>query len=141
MARARLRAVPDAAPPPSGHHRAMPQQIAHAAFGRQPKHAYVQWDEAVLWGCSLKGWNCCVDKGITVRPYDIVRLRHALGRPAQEITADQTVTFAWHGPTGALIGSLAHKPYTPGHVACVFFDEVTNVSARALRFREEVGLG
>lgn len=109
----------------------MAQHATHAALGRQPKHAYVQWDEAVLWGCSLKGWNCCVDKGIAVRPYDLVRLRHALGRPSNEITLDETVTFAWHA--GSLIGSLAHKPYTPGHVACIFFEEMTNVSARALR--------
>ncbi|MSQ36298.1 MAG: hypothetical protein EXR63_04045 [Dehalococcoidia bacterium] len=112
----------------------MAQHASHAAFGRQPKHTYVQWDEAVQWGCSLKGWNCCVDKGIAVRPYDLVRLRHAVGRPSNEITSDETVTFAWHG--GLLIGSLAHKPYTPGHVACTFFEEMTNVSARALRERD-----
>ncbi|MBM4416225.1 MAG: hypothetical protein FJ035_08320, partial [Chloroflexi bacterium] len=109
----------------------MAQHATHAAFSRQPKHASVDWDETVLWGCSLKSWNCCVNKGIAVRPYDLIRLRHAAGRPAQALTADQTVTFAWHA--GSLIGSLAHRPYGPGHVACTFFEELTNLDVRALR--------
>ncbi len=107
--------------------------LTHAAFGRQSKRLDLQPDEPIHWGCSLKGWNCCVDKGIPVRPYDMVRLRHSLQQPAHEITADKTVTFAWHGATGALVGSLAHRPYTPGHLACIFLEEITNVSAARMR--------
>lgn len=115
------------------HGRMTNQLNTHAAHGRMTKRTPIDADEPIHWGCSLKGWKCCVDKGIAVRPYDMVRLRHAVSKPAHEITADRTVTFAWHGPTGALVGSVAHKPYTPGHVACFFYDEVTNRSAAALR--------
>ncbi|MEI6665736.1 MAG: YkgJ family cysteine cluster protein [Chloroflexota bacterium] len=107
----------------------------HAAFGRSLKQMSLGADDTIHWGCSMKGWNCCVDKGIVVRPYDMVRLRHAVSKPAHEITSDNTVTFAWHGPTGALVGSLAHKPYEGEHVACTFYDEITNLSAA--RMREE----
>ena len=105
----------------------------HAAFGKRLSGRPLDPDETIHWGCSLKGWNCCVDKGIVVRPYDMVRLRHATGRSSTELTADGTVTFAWHPPTGALVGSLAHRPYEGGRVACVFLDEVTDARARELR--------
>ena len=122
-------------PPLGGHDRCMTQQppSTHAAFGRRLSGRSLEADATINWGCSLKGWNCCVDKGIVVRPYDMVRLRHATGRSSQELTADGTITFAWHPPTGALVGSLAHRPYGDGHVACVFLDEVTDASARELR--------
>ncbi len=107
----------------------------HAAFGRSLKQMSLGADDPIHWGCSMKGWNCCIDKGIVVRPYDMVRLRHAVSKPAHEITNENTVTFAWHGPTGALVGSLGHVPYGEGHVACSFYDEITNVSAA--RMREE----
>lgn len=106
---------------------------AHAAFGRQPKQVVFDPDTPIQWGCSAQGWNCCVDKGIVVRPYDMVRLRHALGQPSHAITGERTVTFAWHPPTGALVGSLAHRPYGPGHVACVCYEELTNKDAARIR--------
>ncbi len=84
----------------------------------------------------MKGWNCCVDKGITVRPYDMIRLRHALGRPSLEIVNDGTVQFAWDPSSGILLGSLPQRPYGDGQVACVFLDVVTNVSAREMRERD-----
>jgi Fe-S-cluster containining protein len=110
----------------------------HAAFGRSLNHMALGADDPIHWGCSTKGWNCCIDKGIVVRPYDMVRLRHGLSKPAHEITAENTVTFAWHGPTGALVGSLAHKPYETassgsGHLACTFYDEITNRGAARMR--------
>lgn len=49
------------------------------------------------------------------------------------VTADKTVTFAWHGPTGALVGSLAHRPYTPEHMTCTFSEEITNRDAARIR--------
>ena len=124
--------------PPRGaasHPRCMPAQpqSTHAAFGKRLNGRVLEADSTINWGCSLKGWNCCVDKGIVVRPYDMVRLRHAAGRSSNELTSDGTVTFAWHPPTGALVGSLAHRPYENGRVACVFLDEVTDASARTLR--------
>lgn len=108
-------------------------QTFHAAFGDLPRVLPVELDGAILWGCSMKGWNCCVDKGIPVRPYDMIRLRHALARPAHEITDEELVTFAWNPTTGTMIGSLAHQPYGRDQVACVFLDEVTNLDARRLR--------
>lgn len=105
----------------------------HAAFGGRLKTRPVDPDATVQWGCSMKGWNCCVDKGITVRPYDMIRLRHALGRPSLEIVNDSTVQFAWDPSSGILLGSLPQRPYGDGQVACVFLDVVTNVSAREMR--------
>ena len=84
------------------------------------------------WGCSLKGWNCCVDKAVPVRPYDMLRLRHALSAPASAL-ADDVVHFAWNPQNGTLIGSLAHRPYEQGRRACIFLEEITNLDARAIR--------
>ncbi len=92
----------------------------------------VDLDEPLRWGCSSKGWHCCVDMHVPLRPYDMVRLRHAAGRPAQEIINDQLVTFAWD-ESGFLTGRLATQPYERDREACVFFEELTNVQARALR--------
>lgn len=105
----------------------------HAAFGRDFKTRPIDPDATTQWGCSMKGWNCCVDKGIAVRPYDMIRLRHALGRPSLEIVNDDIVQFAWHPSSGILVGSLPQRPYGNGQVACTYLDVVTNVSAREMR--------
>lgn len=88
-------------------------------------------DIAIDWACSARGWNCCVDKSIPVYPYDLIRLRHALGRSAQELINDGTVTFTFVPSSGALTGVLARRPYEQGHEACVFLDEVTPADLRA----------
>lgn len=93
-------------------------------------------DAPLHWGCSGKGWNCCVDQGITVRPYDLIRLRHALRLPAQSIINDELVTFGWYPGDGSLVGSLAHRPYETGRVACRFLLEMTDGDARALAARD-----
>jgi len=104
----------------------------HAAFGRVARTRRVPLDAALHWGCSGKGWNCCVGKGITVRPYDLIRLRHALRLPAQEIINRELVTFGWYPGDGSLAGSLAHRPYGDHQVACVFLHEITDAVARDL---------
>ena len=88
----------------------------------------------------MKGWNCCVDKGITVRPYDMLRLRHAIGLPSRQLIEDGTVTLAWDPADGSLTGSLTQRSYRASQVACVFLDVVTNVSAREMRAAEQVGV-
>ncbi len=109
---------------------------AHAAIGRSFKTRPIDPDATVQWGCSMKGWNCCVDVGVSIRPYDMIRLRHALGRPSLEIVNDEIVQFAWAQSSGTLLGSLPHRPYGVDQVACVFLDVVTNVSAREMRERD-----
>ena len=104
----------------------------HAAYGRVSTGRAVDLDETINWGCSLKGWNCCVDQAIPVRPYDMVRLRHALAAPADRLL-DREVLLAWHPQQGTLLGSLAHRPYENGRDACVFLEEITNVTAREMR--------
>lgn len=89
-------------------------------------------DEAIHWGCSGRGWHCCTDKVIPVRPYDLVRLRHALRRPAQEIVNDGLVTFVWD-QAGSMWGYLAQVPYERTRKACIFYEEITNVRARQIR--------
>ena len=92
----------------------------------------IEPDAAIRWGCSGKGWHCCVDKVIPVRPYDLVRLRHAVRQPSEWLINNRHVTFMWDGP-GSLVGYLAQVAYEETHKACVFYDEVTNVSAREIR--------
>lgn len=108
-----------------------PQPLPIAA--RKRKSWRVDLDEPISWGCSLKGWNCCVGVGIAVRPYDMLRLRHAAGRPSQELVNDAVVTFEWEPGSGILYGRLAHRPYEGGQVACVFLDELTNLDIRRMR--------
>ena len=103
----------------------------HAAYGKVSAGRTVDLDETIEWGCSLKGWNCCVDQAIPVRPYDMVRLRHALGAPAEQLV-DRQVMLAWHPQSGTLLGSLAHQPYEGGRNACIFLEEITNVTAREM---------
>lgn len=112
-----------------------PAQL-HAIFGKQPQTRRVDADATVLWGCSMKGWNCCVDRSIPVYPYDMVRLRHALGRPSADLIDDGTVSFAWSPADGSLLGSLPHRPYGAGQSACVFLDVITNLDAREMQERE-----
>ena len=83
-----------------------PRAPTHATLGSPPKTHTVDPDATVRWGCSMKGWNCCVDKGITVRPYDMLRLRHAIGLPSRQLIEDGTVTLAWDPADGSLTGSL-----------------------------------
>ncbi len=102
---------------------------------RQIKLRPVELDEPLRWGCSSKGWHCCVDMHVPVRPYDMLRLRHEVGKPAQHLINDQMVTFSWD-ESGFLTGRLATRPYERDREACIFFEELTNVQARALRENE-----
>ena len=116
----------------------MPQPLPITSKAR--KSWAVDPDGPVRWGCSGKGWNCCVGVGIAVRPYDMLRLRHAAGRPAQDLVNDATVTFEWEPASGILNGRLAHRPYEQAGrpsgqdgTACVFLDELTNLDVRRIR--------
>ena len=100
---------------------------------RKRKSRPVDPDGPIRWACSGKGWNCCVGVGIQVRPYDMLRLRHATGRSSQELVNDATVTFEWEPASGILYGRLAHRAYEGGRVACVFLDELTNLDVRQIR--------
>lgn len=88
-------------------------------------------DEAISWGCSAKGWNCCVDKTIGVEPYSLIRLRHATQKSSQELINEQLVTLHWQG--GLLTGALAQVPYERDHRSCVFYEELTNQDVRRMR--------
>jgi hypothetical protein len=92
----------------------------------------VDADAPIHWGCSGRGWNCCTDKAIAVRPYDMVRLRHALRRSSQDLVNDGTVTFHWE-PDGSMLGRLPRVPYESNRTACAFYEEVTNLRAREIR--------
>ena len=105
----------------------------HAAFGRRPDGRAVDIDAPVEWGCSLKGWNCCVDTAVAVRPYDMIRLRHALGRPAHERANAGLVEFAWHPRRGTLAGSLAHEPFDGDSVRCTFLQVLSNLDLQHMR--------
>ena len=109
----------------------MPQPLPVTAKTRRSWP--VDPDGPVRWGCSGKGWNCCVGVGIAVRPYDMLRLRHAAGRPAQDLVNDATVTFEWEPASGILVGRLAHRAYGRDEAACVFLEELTNLDVRRIR--------
>ena len=111
----------------------MPEPVPLPLTTKKRKGRRVDPDAPLRWGCSLKGWNCCIDAGIAVRPYDMLRLRHATGRPAHELVNDATVTFAWEAGSGILLGRLAHRPYEGGRVACVFLEELTNLDVQRVR--------
>lgn len=80
-------------------------------------------DGEVSWGCSGQGWNCCVDKDVPVRPYDVRRLAEAIGRPVQQLLDDGIVSLEWDG-YGILGGWLATRPYEGDRSACIFYEEV-----------------
>lgn len=100
-------------------------------LGKEAASRPIDLDAPVQWSCSAKGWNCCVDKGIPVYPYDLIRLRHATGRSAEDLINSGTVTFSWHPFGGALTGMLVRRPYGQGHERCVFLEEVTPADLRA----------
>ena len=91
----------------------------------------VALDQPLQWSCSSKGWNCCTNVRIPVRPYDMIRLRHSLASPAHELINSETVTFTWD-PAGVLNGLLATEPHPEGTM-CTFLEEVTNVDVRRIR--------
>ena len=88
-------------------------------------------DEPLQWSCSSKGWNCCTNVRIPVRPYDMIRLRHSLESPAHELINSETVTFTWD-EAGVLNGLLAIEPHPEGSV-CTFLEDVTNLDAKRRR--------
>ena len=91
----------------------------------------MQLDEPILWDCSSKGWHCCVDFGITVMPYDLIRLRHSTGKTSQDLINQNVVTFQWAGET--IVAWLAQVPHNGNHRACVFYEELTNDDIRRIR--------
>lgn len=93
-------------------------------------------DGAINWGCSGKGWNCCVDQLIEIRPYDMIRLRHALERSSDELMGAETVMFEFDPATGRLLGRLPQNDRGDGHSGCVFLEEPTNLDLRELREHE-----
>lgn len=111
-----------------------PMEIVHssAASRARPAPVPVALDEVISWGCSGKGWNCCTDKAIPVKPYDMVRLRHATSKPSQALINERIVHFDWDD-AGTLAGWLAQRPYEANRVACLFFEEVTNRDAVRMR--------
>ena len=104
---------------------------ADSVSSKKSSQRAIALDESISWGCSAKGWNCCVDKVIAVEPYSMIRLRHAAGKSSQDLINEQLVTLRWQG--GLLTGALAHVPYEASHRACVFYEELTNHDIRRLR--------
>lgn len=96
---------------------------------------FIPLDGEVTWACSGQGWNCCVDKEIPLRPYDVHRLAEATGTPARTLLDEGVFTLEWDG-YGLLGGWLATRPYEGERHACVFYDEVTTRDARLLRETE-----
>ena len=86
-------------------------------------------DGVINWGCSAKGWNCCVDQLIEIRPYDMIRLRHALERSSDELMGAETVMFEFAPATGRLLGRLPQPDRGDGHPGCRF-PEATKPRAR-----------
>lgn len=109
-------------------------EIVHSAASqrRTPVPVPIALDEVISWGCSGKGWNCCTDKAIPVKPYDMVRLRHSLSKSSQALINERLVHFDWDD-SGVLTGWLAQQPYEANRVACAFYEEITNRDARAMR--------
>ncbi len=92
----------------------------------------IDLDAPIRWGCSLKGWNCCVDKAVFVRPHDAIRLRHSVSAPSQDVV-DRVLRLIWNTENGALTGLLRHGEAVQGREPCIFLDEITNTSARVMR--------
>ncbi len=93
-----------------------------ASPSRGISRTFIPLDAPLAWACSGKGWNCCTDKDIPLRPYDVHRLAGALGRPAQALLDEGVFTLEWDG-YGILGGWLATRPYEDTRTACVFYDE------------------
>lgn len=91
----------------------------------------VPLDDTILWDCSSKGWHCCVDFGITVKPYDVIRLRHSTGKTSRELINQNAITFQWNG--GTIAGWLAQIPHNGNHRACMFYEELTNQDISRIR--------
>jgi hypothetical protein len=91
----------------------------------------VALDDTILWDCSSKGWHCCVDYGIPVMPYDVIRLRHSTGKTSRDLINEQAITFQWSG--GHMAGWLAQIPHQGNHRACMFYEELTNQDIRRIR--------
>jgi len=104
---------------------------ANAAAGKAAARKPIDLDQRISWGCSSRGWNCCVDKVIAVQPYDLIRLRHAAGMSSQDLLNRQVVSLEWQ--QGVLGGALAQRPYERGAVACVFLEEVSTDDVRRIR--------
>jgi hypothetical protein len=109
----------------------------HVSLSGNASFRPIDLDGEVSWGCSLKGWNCCVDKAVFLRPYDVLRLRHAVGAPASEVI-ERYASFAWSNQSGTLMALLQRdpqpaRPPVSGREPCLFYEEVTNVSAREMR--------
>jgi len=101
------------------------------AASKKLKPRSIALDESISWGCSARGWNCCVDKTIAVEPYSLIRLRHATGKSSQALINEQLVTLHWQH--GLLTGALAHVAYESKQRACVFYEELTNHDIRRIR--------
>ena len=91
----------------------------------------VALDDTILWDCSSKGWHCCVDFGIPVKPYDVIRLRHSTGKTSRDLINQNAITFQWAGD--GLNGWLAQLPYQTNHRACMFYEELTNQDLARVR--------
>ena len=90
-----------------------------------------QLDAPVSWDCSSRGWNCCVDKGIPLTPYDVIRLRHSSKKTSQSLIDDSIMTFEWRG--GLMAAWLAQVAYQGNRRACVYYEELTNTDVRRIR--------
>jgi hypothetical protein len=88
-------------------------------------------DAPLNWDCSSRGWHCCVDKGIPLTPYDLIRLRHSTGQTSQQLIDHSEVTFQWRG--GLMAAWLAQVPYEGNHRACTFYEELSNTDIARIR--------
>lgn len=104
---------------------------ANAAASRTGARKPIDLDHPISWGCSSRGWNCCVNKVIAVQPYDLIRLRHAAGMSSQDLLNQHVVSLQWQ--RGILGGVLAQRQYERGDVACVFLEEVSTEDVRQIR--------
>jgi len=107
-----------------------PDAVRQTSLNGRP----IDLDAPIRWDCSSKGWNCCVDYGIPVMPYDVVRLRHAAGKPSQDLIAESVVTFQW--AADGVAAWLAQKPHQGNHRACFFYEELTTEDIRRIRDEE-----
>ncbi|MGE3962118.1 MAG: YkgJ family cysteine cluster protein [Dehalococcoidia bacterium] len=99
-----------------------PSSSPSSSPGRGISRTFIPLDSPLSWGCSGRGWNCCTDKDIPLRPYDVHRLARALDRPARALLDDGLFTLEWDG-YGILGGWLATRPYEETRTACVFYGE------------------
>jgi hypothetical protein len=89
-------------------------------------------DAPISWSCSAQGWNCCVGTLIPVRPFDMIGLSRATGRPASRLLEDDTVALEWDG-AGILVGWLHQQPAAGGALACTFYQQFTADEVRSMR--------